>query len=85
MVLAELPPLARLGLAVLLAGGLGDLGAHALAAGHDSAEGHTAAELAGHLVAFTGMVLVLLGVVLDGARQAIARRRSAGPARRGVS
>ena len=58
--LGRLPLLARLGLAVVVIGGLGDLAAHALAGGPNAAHEHTAAELMGHLIAFMGMVLILL-------------------------
>jgi hypothetical protein len=72
----SLPLLARIGLAVLVFGGAVDVNAHALAAGQNSAAGHTAAEMAGHVIAFVGMVLVLAGVVVDGIRQTSLRRAS---------
>jgi hypothetical protein len=63
--------LSRVGLAVLLIGGLADLAAHVAVvgevAGHD--HGFTPAEALAHLVVFAGMALVLLGVVVDGVRR----------------
>lgn len=71
--LAQLPLLARLGLLVLGLGGLADVVAHLEASvvegGHAAhLHEHTPAELAAHLIGFAGMVLVLLGVVVDGVR-----------------
>jgi hypothetical protein len=69
--LGALPVLTRVGLAVLILGGLADLAAHVAivdqAAGHD--HGFTPTEAAAHIVVFAGMVLVLLGVVADGVRR----------------
>ncbi|HEV8282500.1 MAG TPA: hypothetical protein VGQ02_11605 [Candidatus Limnocylindrales bacterium] len=69
--LRELPVLTRVGLAVLLLGGLADLAAHVAVvgevAGHE--HGFTLAEGLAHLVAFAGMALVLVGVVVDGVRR----------------
>ncbi len=69
--LQALPILTRVGLAVLVVGGLADLAAHVAivyqAAGHD--HGFTPYEVAAHVVVFAGMVLVLLGVVADGVRR----------------
>jgi hypothetical protein len=69
--LGALPVLTRVGLAVLVLGGLADLGAHVAivdqAAGHD--HGFTPTEAAAHLVVFAGMAMVLLGVVVDGVRR----------------
>ncbi|HET7168482.1 MAG TPA: hypothetical protein VFI69_04710 [Candidatus Limnocylindrales bacterium] len=72
-----LPILSKAGIAVMLLGGLADLMAHLEAAGHDGhLHAHTSAELSAHLIVFVGMVLIYLGVVLDGARRHRARRSS---------
>lgn len=72
-----LPLLVRVGVVVLVAGGLWDVAAHLDAASH-AAHGHdhTAAEAAAHLTGFAGMVLVQAGVVADGVRRSLARRAS---------
>ena len=82
--LRSLPFAARLGLGVIVFGVLEDLVAHGLGSAA-SAGGHTDAQLLGHLIVLVGMVLILLGVVVDGARQAIARRRSARRSPKGVA
>ena len=74
---SRLPLLVRIGLAVLVFGTAADLVAHTLATGPGPDGGHAAAELTGHLVAFAGMTLILLGVVVDGVRQARTRRAAA--------
>jgi hypothetical protein len=71
-----LPVAAKLGLMVLVFGVLEDLVAHSLSSPAGSGA-HTDAQLLGHFIVFVGMVLILLGVVVSGARQAIARRESA--------
>jgi glutamate-1-semialdehyde aminotransferase len=74
--LRALPPVIRTGLAVVGFGGLADVVTHLSFAGPGEPGGHTAAQLSAHAVAFAGMVLVLAGVVVDGARQSRARRRA---------
>lgn len=73
-----LPLVIRLGLVVIVFGGLADLVTHLSFA--DAAEhgGHTSAQLSAHAIAFAGMVLVLAGVVVDGVRQSMVRRRGPG-------
>jgi hypothetical protein len=72
--LLSLPLLVHAGLVVLALGGLADVVAHLAGAG-SAAElhEHTAAEAAAHLTAFVGMVVILLGVVVDGAKQSLRR------------
>jgi hypothetical protein len=67
----SLPLLVHVGLAILLIGGVADIAAHLEVVGHagDGHE-HTASELSAHLIGFVGMVVILLGVVTDGVRQA---------------
>ena len=68
--LRALPLLVRIGLVILVIGGFADVVAHLEAAGHaDHLHEHTAAEISAHLIGFVGMVVVLLGVVVDGARR----------------
>lgn len=69
--LRALPVLTRAGLAVLVAGALMDLAAHLAIAAPAAGHGHefTPAEAVAHVVVFAGMALVLLGVVVDGARR----------------
>ena len=69
--LLSLPALARVGLLVLVLGGLADVVAHLEAAGHAAhLHEHTPSEVSAHLIGFVGMVVILLGVVLDGVRRA---------------
>jgi hypothetical protein len=68
--LRALPLLARIGLVILVIGGFADVVAHLEAAGPaDHLDEHTASEISAHLIGFVGMVLVLVGVVVDGARR----------------
>jgi hypothetical protein len=81
----RLPLTVRFGVAILVFGILEDLVAHRLA-GTAATEGrHAEAELIGHAIVFVGMVLILLGVVIDGVRQAVARRTSARHSSKGVA
>jgi hypothetical protein len=67
-----LPALTKAGLVGLVLAGLADVIAHLEASvehvGHLHA--HTPAEAAAHLGAFVSMVLIFVGVVVDGARRA---------------
>jgi hypothetical protein len=68
----RLPVMARTGLAVLVVGGVADLLAHVgTLAATDAHHGHgfTPGELAAHVVVFVGMVLILVGVVVEGVRR----------------
>ena len=68
-VLTGLPGVVRLGLGLMAFGGAADVVAHlGIAEAAASIDGHTVDERAAHLVGFVGMVVVLLGVVLDGVR-----------------
>ena len=68
----------RLGLAVIAFGGLADLVTHLSFADAADPGGHTPAQLSAHAIAFAGMVLVFAGVVVDGVRQSMVRRRGPG-------
>ena len=84
--LRRLPPLVQVGLVVLALAGIGDIAAHLDAAGHAShVDGHTTAEIAAHVAAFVGMVLILLGVVVDGVRHMSADRDRVRRTRKGVA
>ena len=68
--LRSLPALVRAGLAGLVVGGLVDLAGHLQAAdGQAHVHAFTPLELAGHVGLLVSMILILLGVVVDGARQ----------------
>lgn len=76
----SIPTTAKVGFAVIVVGTLADLVAH-LEPGLDPANGTmTGPQLSAHLVMFVGMVLVLMGVVVDGVRSG---RRVRGSASRG--
>ncbi len=66
-----MPIVSRVGLAVLLLGGLADLAAHLAVFGELAGHDHvfSPAEASAHLVVFAGMAIVLVGVVLDGVRR----------------
>jgi hypothetical protein len=78
---AALPTIVRIGLVGLVLAGLADVVAHfgapAVAIAGDGHE-HTPAEHAAHLAGFVSMVLIQLGVVVDGVRRSRARPVSAG-------
>jgi hypothetical protein len=73
-----LPLVIRLGLVVIAFGGLADLVTHLSFADAADPGGHTPAQLSAHAIAFAGMVLVFAGVVVDGVRQSMVRRRGPG-------
>ena len=73
-----LPLVTRLGLAVIVFGAVADLVTHLSFADAAEPGGHTPAQLSAHAIVFAGMVLVLAGVVADGVRQSMVRRRGPG-------
>ena len=80
------PALTKVGVVALGFAGLLDLIAHLEASEHiGHLHQHTSAEASAHLAAFVSMVLIYLGVVLDGARQQRARRHSAERQSKGVA
>ena len=84
--LRAFPLLARGGIAGLAFAGFADVIAHLEASGHvGHLHQHTSAEASAHLAAFVSMVLIYLGVVLDGARRARARRSVGAPDSKGVA
>ena len=83
--LRTLPAITRIGLVVMALGGLADVAAHLELAGHtERLHEHTASELSAHLIGFVGMVVVLLGIVLDGLRRQYVGRPAANDPRRGM-
>ena len=72
-----LPVLSRLGLLVMFAAGAFDVLVHLTAGEHAGHHGF-GLEHAAHLLGVVGMVLVLTGVVIDGARRQL-RRAAAKP------
>jgi hypothetical protein len=83
---AKAAPLAvRIGVIALILSGVADIVLHAITpqvAGHDV---HTTAELAAHFAGTVSMVVILVGVVIDGAVRSSARHRSGERASKGVS
>jgi hypothetical protein len=65
--LLSLPTLTRIGLLILVIGGIADVVAHLEVSSHiGHTHEHSASELSAHLIGFVGMVVILLGIVLDG-------------------
>ena len=83
--LISLPVITRIGLVIMVVGGLADVAAHLEAAGHtEHLHEHTPSELSAHLIGFVGMVVVLLGILLDGLRRQYVVRQAARGPRRGT-
>jgi len=79
------PLVVQIGVVALVLSGAADIVLHAInpeIAGHDV---HTPPELAAHFAGMVSMVVVLLGVVLDGARKTSYRRQMSGTESKGVS
>jgi hypothetical protein len=82
----SMPVLTKFGIVALGFSGLLDLIAHLEASEHiGHLHQHTSAEASAHLAAFVSMVLIYLGVVLDGARRARSRRPEAPRDMKGVA
>ena len=84
--LTAAPALAKAGVVVMALSGLADVIAHLEAHGPELAthvHEHTGLELSAHLGGFVSMVLILLGVVIDGARRHRARSRPAAAQQQG--
>jgi hypothetical protein len=72
---ADLPGMVKIGVGGLGFSGLGDVIAHLGASDHvGDLYVHTSAESVAHLAGFVSMVVIFLGVVLDGVRQGRARQ-----------
>jgi|RhiMetdeSRZDD1v2_1073273.scaffolds.fasta_scaffold1136852_3 hypothetical protein len=79
------PLVVQVGVVALVLSGAADIVLHAITpevAGHDV---HTPPELAAHFAGMVSMVVILLGVVLDGARRTSYRRQEGGTQSKGVS
>ncbi|MFL5726634.1 MAG: hypothetical protein ACJ765_11050 [Chloroflexota bacterium] len=79
------PVVVRIGVVALVLSGVADVVLHAITpevAGHDV---HTPAELAAHFAGMVSMVVILLGVVVDGARSVSTRRGMRGDQPEGAS
>jgi hypothetical protein len=75
--LSTLPLLVKIGLIAMAFAGLADVLAHLEAPGDGHLHAHTASEAAAHLAGFVSMVLIFVGVVIDGVRQGRDRRAGA--------
>jgi hypothetical protein len=78
--MAAAPALAKVGVLLMALSGLADVVAHLEEHGPELAghlHEHTSFEASAHLGGFVSMVLILLGVVIDGVQRHRARRRSA--------
>ena len=78
------PLVVQVGVVALVLSGAADIVLHAITpevAGHV----HTPPELAAHFAGMVSMVVILLGVVLDGARRTSYRRQEGGTQSKGVS
>src|SRR5262245_10258132 len=80
-----LPLLARVGIVLLIVGGVADVVAHVVAGGAvEPVDGHTVFEALAHLVRFAGMAITLLGVVAAGVRRSRLGRPADGPSTGGM-
>jgi hypothetical protein len=75
--LSTLPLLVKIGLIAMAFAGLADVVAHLEAPGDGHLHAHTASETAAHLAGFVSMVVIFVGVVIDGVRQGRDRRAGA--------
>jgi hypothetical protein len=69
--LAHLPLLVKVGLVAMAFAGLLDVVVHLEASGDGHLHAHTASEASAHLAGLVSMVVIFLGVVIDGVRLAI--------------
>jgi len=79
------PLVVQVGVVALVLSGAADIVLHAITpevAGHDV---HTPPQLAAHFAGMVSMVVILLGVVLDGARRTSYRRQESGTQSKGAS
>jgi hypothetical protein len=79
------PLVVRIGVVALVLSGVADVVTHLAAPAATGIDEHTAAELAAHLAGFVSMVVILLGVVVDGVRRSRARRGQRGHQPTGAS
>jgi hypothetical protein len=72
--LLTLPLLVKIGLVAMAFAGLADVVAHLEGPSDGHLHAHSAGESAAHLAGFVSMVVILLGVVIDGVRKGRVRR-----------
>jgi hypothetical protein len=83
--LLRTPVVVKLGLLLMVFAGLADVIAHVGAVEHvGHLHQHTSFEAAAHLTGLVSMVVIFVGVVLDGVRQGRARRQPPAGAEQGV-
>lgn len=76
--LTRLPGLVKVGLVVMAVAGMTDIMAHLEAVDHvGHLHTHTTTETAAHLAGLVSMVVIFVGVVVDGVRQGRLRRSAA--------
>ena len=75
--LLTLPLLVKIGLIAMAFAGLADVVAHLNAPSDGHLHAHAASEAAAHLAGFVSMILIFVGVVIDGVRQSRVRRSDA--------
>lgn len=80
--LGRLPLLVKVGLLVMATAGFADVIAHLEAGGDGQVDAHASWEVVAHLAGLVSMILILLGVVIDGVRQGRPRRTSPGAVRK---
>jgi hypothetical protein len=81
--LGTLPGLVKVGIVLMVFAGLADVVAHLEAVDHAGhLHTHTATEAAAHLAGLVSMVVIFVGVVVDGVRKG--RARAAGRDEEGV-
>jgi hypothetical protein len=73
--LGELPAMTRAGIVILVAAGISDVVIHLVAGEHGAS--HSGIAHVAHLLGIVGMVLVLAGIVVHGARRHLSSRRGA--------
>ena len=69
-----MPPVSKLGLALMVFAGVLDVVVHVAGDGHTGHHHELGPEHLAHFLSIAGMVLVLAGVVTDGARRQLRRR-----------
>jgi hypothetical protein len=79
------PLFVKIGVIALIASGVADIVLHAITPQVAGDDVHTPAELAAHFAGTVSMVVILIGVVIDGAVRSSTRRRPGDGAPKGVS
>ena len=79
------PLVVKVGVVALIASGIADIVLHAITPQVTGNDVHTTAELATHFAGTVSMVVILIGVVIDGAVRSSTRHRPGERASKGVS